>query len=152
MTWEGKEDIKKQLKIKWESVYFNNRRLKPAEWYSSEKTYAYENKTNGSRTLYNLIIAEHARNRRFEIGQGVVRVLTVNPEEIEGIEKELGEVGLVKYLKEKYNLDIEQIRTSSTTNNRREVEIIMIENNDEGIVGGEDLLKEKDRLNRKWRN
>ena len=152
MTLEGRNEVVKQLKSEWERRYFNNRRLKPAEWYSSEKTFTYQNKTNGGRTLYNLIIAEHARKRRFEIGQETVRVLTTLPEEIKDIEKEIGEIGAVKYLKEKYNLDIEQVRTTSTVSHRREVEIVMIENNDEGIVGDEILKKERDRLNKKWRN
>ena len=98
-----------------------------------------------------MIITEHAKNRRYEIGQGPIKILTTARYEIEEIEKELGEIGLVQYLKNKYNLEIEQIKTTCTRSFKREIEIVFKEKNDEGCVAGDDLLKKEDRLNLKWR-
>ena len=151
LSRKGRNEIAWDLKEKWESQYFNDRRLGENDWYSSEKTYSSNNKTNGGRTLYNAIITEHARNRRYEIGQGPIKILTTVKYEIDEIEKELGDIGLIKYLKNKYNLEIDQIKTTCTKSFKREIEIVLIEKNDEGCVGGDDLLKEEDRLNLKWR-
>ena len=150
MTKEGRNDIARQLKLKWESQYFNTRGLVPNEWYSSEKTFTFGDRTNGARTLYLTIIGEHARQRRYAMGQNVVKILTTIPEEIKEIEKVVGEIGLLQHMKEKYNLEVDSIKTSSTEEHRREVEITLIENDDEGCVGGDDIMKEEDRLYRKW--
>ena len=117
MTKEGRNDIARQLKLKWESQYFNTRNLNSNEWYSSEKTFALNDRTNGSRTLYHMVIGEHARQRRYVIGQKVVRILTTIPEEIKEIENNIEEIGLVKHLKEKYNLDIDQMKDSTVLKN-----------------------------------
>ena len=121
------------------------------EWYSAEASYEVNNKTNGSRTLYLVIIGVHAREGRYAIGQGPVQILTVIPEEIREIEESIDEVGLINYIKEKYNLEVEQIKTTGTAERKREIEVILVENDDEGCVAGDNLLKEEDRLNLKWR-
>ena len=151
MTKAGRNDMARQLKLKWESQYFNTRGLNPNEWYSSEKTFSFGARTNGARTLYLSIIGEHAKKRRYNIGQNLVQILTSIPDEIKEIEKAIDEIGLIKHMKEKYNIEVEYIRTSSTTENRREVEVVFIEHDDEGCVGGDDIEKEEDRLNKKWR-
>ena len=151
LSRKGRNDIAWDLKEKWEKQYFNERRLNANDWYSSERTYRSKNKSNGGRTLYHMIITEHAKNRRYEIGQGPIKILTTVKYEIEEIEKALGEIGLVQYLKNKYNLEVDQIKTTCTRSHKREIEIVLIEKNDEGCVGGDDLLKEEDRLNLKWR-
>ena len=150
MTKEGRNDIAKQLKNKWESQYFNERGLNPHDWCSSEKTYDTNGKTNGCRTLYHMIISEHAKQRRYIIGQNAVQILTTIPEEIKGIENAIEGIGLVRYMKEKYGLEIDQIKCTNTDGLRREIEIVLIENDDEGCVGGDDILKEEDRLKMKW--
>ena len=151
LSRKGRNNIAWDLKEKWEKKYYNNKRLKPNEWYSSERTYLARNRSNGARTLYNMIITEHAKNRRYVIGQRPIKILTTVRYENEEIEKALGEIGLVKYLKEKYNLEIDQIKTTCTREYKREIEIVLIENDDEGCVGGDNLQKEEDRLNLKWR-
>ena len=151
MTKKGRNEMANDLKEKWEKQYFNKRDLTAREWYSSEKTFQIGKKSNGSRTMYHMIISQHAKNRRYEIGQRNVNILTTQPREIAEIEEKLEEIGMVKYLKEKYNIEIDQIKTTSTNEHRREVEITLVENNDEGCYGGDDILKEEDRLNLKWR-
>ena len=151
MSKKGQENVANEIKAEWESRYFNVKRLEPMEWVSSERTFKIRDKSNGNRTLYHMIIAEHAKERRYELGQGEVRILTSLPEEIKGIEDTIGEIGLVKYIKEKYNLEIDQIRITSLEGCRREVEVVFIENDDEGCIAGDNLPKEEDRLNLKWR-
>ena len=151
MSKQGQKEIMEAIKTEWESIYFNVKRLEPMEWVSSERTFKIRERSNGGRTLYHMIIAEHAKERRYEIGQGDIRILTTIPEEIEGIEKSIGDIGLVKFIKEKYNLEIEQIRTTSINGCKREIEVVFLENDDEGCVAGDNILKEEDRLNLKWR-
>ena len=151
MSKAGRNLIADELKNDWEKRYFNAKRLNASEWYTSERTYEVNNKSNGSRTLYHMVIAEHAKHRRYRMGQGAVKILTSLPDEIKGIEDTIGEIGLIKHMKEKYNLMVDYIRTTNTNEQRREIEIVFAENDDEGCVAGEDILKEEDRLNLKWR-
>ena len=148
ITQKCRMAMKRELEKEWEEKYFNDDVLGLINWYRViEKP---DIKVNGARALYQAIIRGFEKKGRHREERRTVKLCAVMPDEISIILKEIGDIGCVRSFQLRYGLEIEAIMAESDDNMVRKVTIMMVENYDEGIIDGENIDKEEERLRKEW--